>query len=312
MKRSDRIDLPRRHNARVQRDRQQERPTTFEIPDNARHATEKDKALYEEGYPSYYTTGSEEQSNSVQETPTDAYAFDSDDENDTAKGITTEFLSIGIDEDMKGSQVYFYGRAAELNEVICYAEIKFLTDDDFSDDKQKQAAFFASLFRGSALTWLAQERKTNPALLSSYPELITKTKQAFGHNEASERQQAARRLTQARQRTTVQHFHIQLERDATLLKWDETAKQTTFIRGLKTKTREAIITKGEKYATLSDLANEAQRIDDEVFTSNRPRYGGRQQGSRQGGGGFKGKCNSCGRFGHKAASCKGGTSTPRW
>lgn len=209
---------------------------------------------------------------------------------------------IRIDDDDMSKPVLFYGKDRELSQLITYTEIKFLTDDAFEDDERKRSAYFASLFRGPALDWLAKERENDPKIFNDYEKLRERTKIAFGKTKQTQIQDASRRITFLHQKTSVQDYYTKFARDAQVLDWNDSAKQAQFLRGLKLHIREAIITKNSSYETLDELAEEAQRIDEQLYSTKRYGRGNRQQG----GSGFKGKCNKCGKFGHKAANCRQG------
>lgn len=209
---------------------------------------------------------------------------------------------VRIDDDDMSKPVLFYGKDRELSQLITYTEIKFLTDDAFEDDERKKSAYFASLFRGPALDWLAKERDSDPTIFNDYEKLRERTKIAFGKTKQTQIQDASRRITFLHQKTSVQNYYTRFARDAQVLDWNDSAKQAQFLRGLKLHIREAIITKNSSYETLEDLAEEAQRIDEQLYSTKR--YG--RENRQQGGSGFKGKCNKCGRFGHKAANCRQG------
>ncbi|KAL1988682.1 hypothetical protein VTN96DRAFT_8382 [Rasamsonia emersonii] len=140
------------------------------VPDEARLAPgDANRRAYDEGAPHYYTTSG---------TTSDAEQYQID-----CYSITQE------DEEMS-KQVLFYGKEHQLWEAITYSEIKFLTDDAFDEDKRKQAAYFASLFRGTALRWLADERQRDPIILNNYENLKATAISAFAKSDKARRQES--------------------------------------------------------------------------------------------------------------------------
>lgn len=206
-------------------------------------------------------------------------------------------VSINDDDDMS-KPVLFYGKDRELSQLITYTEIKFVTDDAFEDDERKKSAYFASLFRGPALDWLAKERDSDPKIFNDYEKLRERTKIAFGKTKQTKIQDASRRITFLHQKTSVQDYYTKFARDAQVLDWNDSAKQAQFLRGLKLHIREALITQDREFGTLDELAREAQRIDEQLYAAKRFTGKNRQHGK------FSGKCNKCGRFGHKAKDCR--------
>lgn len=299
------IDFPRRHNAQVQRDRQQRNQFTATVPETARLRPEEE-IRYDEGDPAYYTT-SEPSESEITKTPRHDYPESSTDNDDDYNAYfflaDTSTLSINIGEDdMSKSQVLFFGKPHQLDQLQTYVEIKFITDDEFSENKKKQAAYFASLFRGPALAWLTKERKEDPGLFNSYPALLSKTHNAFGQNYQTRMQQANRQITNINQRGSVQQHALHFQQLIDILQWNDEAAKAHFLRSLKRHIREALIAKGTNDYDLNELYTEAIRIDEELFTAKRDTtYGNRRYATKTG---FKGKCNSCGKFGHKARECK--------
>lgn len=222
--------------------------------------------------------------------------------------------SLEEDDPMATKPVLFYGKPESLDTVIAFAEIKFASDESFNNAPDKKAAYFASLFRGTALTWLIEEKrasdfkqekgKSAPALLADYDSLVTLVRTKFGRTAEAIKSQAERRIHTTRQTTSVLEYQLRFEPDARILEWTEQTKIAAFKRGLKLHIREAIITNGHQFGTLQELAEEAARIDDELFASKRTAGHGR--GKAGGNPAATTKCYKCGRFGHKRANCRSG------
>lgn len=257
----------------------------LEVPDRAKrvgHYTDD---------PHYYTTASE--TSSIQKTPLHQERFDTD-------TFITDYDKDDIITDMSKAPLFF-GKPGQFETVTTWCEIHFMTNDELSQNKQKQAAHFASLFRGQVLTWLARQDNKNTLLLS-YPKLKEAVAKDWEKTEAVKQADAARRISTIYQRKSVQQYKLEFDGYADTLKWTDSAKAATFKRGLKQHVREALISSITGTESYDELAEEAERIDAELFSLRRaPRGNFGQRGGRSG---FKGKCNACGQFGHKAANCR--------
>lgn len=262
----------------------------FNVPDDARPSRVGPSALDPANPgPSYYSTGS----SSIQQTP-EAFRreFPAD------EIFRTDYPSSEPLTDMSKAPI-FTGRPGQFDQVTTWCEISFLTNSELSQDKSKQAAFFASLFRGQVLTWLSKH-PTKDDLLTNYPKLKEAARSAWDKTDDIKRADAARRITRIVQRKSVRAYAMEFTQLADTLHWDDSAKQAMFKRGLKQHIKEALVA-SDTGDTFDELVTEAERIDDELYSIRR--FTGRSQPASS----FKGKCNSCGQFGHKARDCKRGS-----
>lgn len=227
---------------------------------------------------------------------------DTESEANSEYQYVAEYCTFEEDTDDMSKPILFYGKPEQLTPLINYCNLKFECDDAFDGNKRRQAAYFATLFRGVAATWLAGEIESDPTIVHNYVTLQAKCKDKFGVSDAAIKSKAERELATLTQRTSVLQYALRFEQLVNLLGWNEDAKLAAFKRGLKLHIREAIITQGQNYSSLEKISNEAQRIDDELYSAKRsgaPRF----SGQRQGGKGSQ-KCFGCGKFGHKKADCK--------
>lgn len=209
----------------------------------------------------------------------------------------------------------FNGKPGTLDKLITYVELSFVLDKDtYIDDKEAQAAFFARQFRGSALDWLTSEAKANVAILRNYDALKAKAQAAFNPSPDAQQQHALRRITRLRQTTSVRAFYVELNSLAAEVSWNTETKRQHFINGLKPQTRQAIIAAGlhESSVPYDTVTERAAQIDDELFATQRSSMVRSRTKFRTGGNpGNATKCYTCGKFGHKAATCRTNTGTGR-
>lgn len=97
----------------------------------------------------------------------------------------------------------FFGKPGQFEQVTTWCEITFRTNTELSQDKAKQAAFFASLFRGPALTWFAGQTDQDD-LLNYYPKLKVRTENHWTKSDTVKKADAARKLSFISQRRNVQ------------------------------------------------------------------------------------------------------------
>lgn len=229
--------------------------------------------------------------------------YESDDSDNTETGMGSNLKDI-----------VFTGKASELDQLELICKLEFATNSKYEDEDAAQAAFFAKRFRGKALTWLVRQQKQVPSVLENYTQLVQATKLAFGLSDELRKANAAKILPSVRQSTSVQAYVQTFENITALLSLDDTIKQTFFIQGLKLNVKEALIASGTEGRTYAEIAVEAQRLDEELYSARKGRgnFGqrGKQDGKRggTGSGGSTIKCYKCGQFGHKQKACPTGTT----
>src|SRR5436189_81167 len=110
---------------------------------------------------------SDTQEQRVPETPTDI--------------VLTDYPNEDPLTDMSKAPLFFR-KPGQFEQVTTWCEITFLTNTELSQDKAKQAAFFASLFRGPVLTWLAHHPDKDD-LLRNYTRLQSEAKEHYTKSE---------------------------------------------------------------------------------------------------------------------------------
>ncbi|BCS12068.1 hypothetical protein ALUC_50114A [Aspergillus luchuensis] len=223
--RKDEIPYPRRVEAELARERQQASRDRRRLglvepilpPENARLVqTTANIRAFEEGDPHYYTTSSETSSQRQAVQVQDSQGADIPNDSD---GTESE-LEFHVDEyrdeiyeDMS-KPVLFYGKDNQLEDVITYCTLRFLTDDAFDDNDKRKSAYLGTLLRGPALRWLSKEQSVDPEIYDDYQEFVKKVRTAFAKTEKTKIQEASRRITFLTQKSSVQAYYVAFQRDA--------------------------------------------------------------------------------------------------
>lgn len=269
----------RQHEKRDEQQRLGREYSTYDVPDNAKRVGQETEA------PGYYTTSASDE------------AERNEKEDNGSDIVLTDYPSAEPITDMSKAPLFF-GKPGQFEQITTWCEINHLTNDELAQDKRKQAAHFASLFRGPVLTWFAKNPHKE-SLLQNYVILKEAVKVQWDKSDAVKEADAARRISTIYQRKAVSQYALEFTQLADTLKWPESARIAQFKRGLKKHVKEALVS-SDNTTTFEELVAEAERIDAELYSIRRP-FG---RGNTPGRGGFKGKCNSCGQFGHKARDCK--------
>jgi len=236
---------------------------------------------------------------------------DEDPESSEESSDGAESGSSTEEDDMKGSEVTFSGKAKELNELKLMCDLEFRTNTKLQEDKGRQAAYFAKRFRGRALQWLVKKTAEDVEFTSDFGTLLDATETAFAQSQVALKAAAVRQLPSLRQKTSVQNY-VQVFESCTdeCNITDDATKKSFFVRGLKQNVREALVVNDSPARTYDWARSQAERLDDELYATKRQGsrggFGGRGGSTRSRGGrssGSTGKCYSCGQFGHRASEC---------
>jgi hypothetical protein len=168
--------------------------------------------------------------------------------------------------------VLFYGKSSQIDSVITYVEVQFRVSN--TTDAGTKAATLASLFRGTALDWLSSTLKTHPEILDDYEGFVERVREDFALNEHAQKSQAARALTSLRQNRDVQTYASKFKKLAEEAGLEGATATALFIKGLKPKIRDALITSDER-DTLNDAVSEATRLDTEFYYAGSRQSGGK-------------------------------------
>jgi hypothetical protein len=155
--------------------------------------------------------------------------------------------------------------------------VQNLVDGRVTD--RERCAYLASLFRGSALTWLTRQLDTNTNILNDYEEFVAQVQQSFAVDETAVKLQASRALTRCTQKTSVQDYRNRFNPLADDSGINKEHKIATFIAGLKPEIRRALII-ADTPSDYDKLVAKAIELDSNLY------YAG---GSKHGGGGKRGQ-----------------------
>lgn len=179
-----------------------------------------------------------------------------------------------VDSDHGMKSITFSGKPSQLEPCLTHCKVKILADQ-ITEDSAK-CGYLASLLRGQALNWLTHKLTTEPQILTDYEELEAQLRATFGVTEEALRLQAAKQLSSTWQKGSVREYHLRFDRLASDAGLNDATKLALFVKGLKTKVREALII-ADPAETYADTVTEATRIDNEFF------YTTNKRGSRGGG-----------------------------
>lgn len=182
--------------------------------------------------------------------------------------------------------VLFHGKPNQVDDVLTHCLATFAANG--VTDPGQQAGYLASLFRGSALTWLTTTLKENDSILVDYTSFVQQVRQRYELNEHARAGQLARQLASCRQRRSVQDYATEFEPLSKACQLSDSVAIATFVKGLKPHVQRALVT-SDDYVDLSSVIAEATRIDSELY--NIRRSGGynptRFSSTRDGKGRFK-------------------------
>lgn len=171
--------------------------------------------------------------------------------------------------------VLFHGKPSEVDNVLTHCTATFAADG--TTESGKRAGYLASLFRGTALSWLTKKLKDHQSLLDDYEAFVAEVRSKYALNEHARNGQLARQLANLRQRRSVQEYATQFEQISAELALQPAIAIADFKRGLKPHIQRALVT-SDDYTDLESVITEAERIDSEFF--NIRRNGGQYRGGR--------------------------------
>jgi len=204
--------------------------------------------------------------------------------NDQILSDSTRGLHIHTQDMSKN--IAFYGKPGQLDDVLTYVDLQFALGG--VTEHSVKIASLASLYRGSALTWLtsSQAHKTK-----DYEEFVEQTRQQFGLSKEAELGKLQRQLTSLRQTGSVQKFALQYRDLVQKTGTPEGLAKAQFVSKLKPQIQRALITNNDDDTSFQATIDEAIRLDSEFYNvrqSGSPgSFGPKHSTKRDGKGRFK-------------------------
>jgi hypothetical protein len=161
--------------------------------------------------------------------------------------------------------VLFYGKPAQLEPFLAFLSIQFIVK---STPEASKAAVSASLFRGQALTWIANKIQKDDAFISNvaWTDFKLELQETFGISDEAQSSQAARKLASLKQTSSVQAYANDFTQLASKARIPNATAVAFFIQGLKPNIKQALII-ADTRDSLDGAVQEARRLDDELFYS---------------------------------------------
>ncbi|OAP53851.1 hypothetical protein AYL99_11873 [Fonsecaea erecta] len=167
----------------------------------------------------------------------------------------------GIPTTKVDSDVTFTGKSHELPRLWLHLDMKAMLDATLVTDNRK-AAYVASLFRESALDWLARQYQLQPDRLTDYEGFKRLFNQAWGYSEdtlklMNERDLILRQATAGK----IQDFTAWFEVLAAVLQLGTVTKQPLYSSKLPKELQDRGLI-GEEASIYEDITSAAKRIDE--------------------------------------------------
>jgi hypothetical protein len=160
--------------------------------------------------------------------------------------------------------IVFNGKASELPAVLAHCEVTFvLKEDKFRDDKVK-SAYFARLFRGSALDWLGTQIESGTDILNDWATFQKQVANHFGISEDTKERVAEQAIRKIRQTGSAQKYANDFDVIAERLGLADDTKPNFFRPGLKPEVARALV--GKDISTYAKLRRAAIEVDEELFS----------------------------------------------
>ena len=156
--------------------------------------------------------------------------------------------------------IAFYGKPGQLDDVLTHVDLQFalagITEDTI------KIASLASLYRGSALTWLTSSQAHKSG---DYDEFVEQTRAQFGLSKEAELGKLQRQLTSLRQTGSVQKFALQFRDLVQKTGTPEGLAKAQFVSKLKPQIQRALITNNDDDTSFQATIDEAIRLDSEFY-----------------------------------------------
>lgn len=187
-----------------------------------------------------------------------------------------------------------------LDRIIGLCRFKFLQDTDYNDDEPRRCAYLASQFEGPALDWAVSTHVQNPASFDDFDGFIVAVKQAFGVEANGLTALRRRALEDLKWGREVPVFFAEFDR--LTLQLGQTGHETRILMvreklplSLKSElARQAL--EFHNYETMRERLISMWALDPQRGAAGPSAVPNK-----------KPKCTACGKKGHTASNCRGGS-----
>jgi hypothetical protein len=183
------------------------------------------------------------------------------------------------DEEMP-TDITFTGKASELSGVLAHCKVTFLAKSTKYSKDEVKSAYFATLFRGSALEWLGTKLEDDTAALANWDQFQNTIKNHFGISTATKERIAEQAIHRLKQTGSAQKYANDFDSIAEELGISDDVKSNFFRPGLKADVARALV--GRDTSTWDRLRRAAIEIDEELYSL---RQRNRRKAPRLAGGG---------------------------
>lgn len=188
----------------------------------------------------------------------------------------------------------------DLDRIVGLASFKFLQDGEYDDEPVKQCAFLAAQFEGPALDWSISHRRSTDTAFNDFGAFVVAVKQAFGVEATGITALRRRSLEDLRWGRDVPVFFAEFDRLTLQLGIADHGTRILMVReklplSLKSElARQAL--EFHNYETMRERLISMWALD--------PLRGAAGPSAVPN---KKTKCGSCGKRGHTASNCRGGS-----
>lgn len=188
----------------------------------------------------------------------------------------------------------------DLERILGLAAFKFIQDSDYDKNDKKRCAYLASQFEGPALDWAVATRTAAASAFDDFDKFVVAVKQAFGVEATGITALRRRSLEDLKWGRDVPVFFAEFDRLTLQLGVDAHETRILLVReklplSLKSElARQAL--EFHNYETMRERLISMWALD-----PNKGAAGPSAVPNK------KPKCGACGRKGHTAANCRGGS-----
>lgn len=189
----------------------------------------------------------------------------------------------------------------DLDRQVALAKFHFLLDDDYDDNEPRRCAYLSTKFIGPALDWASSIHTANPQAYEAFEGFVVAVKQAFGV-EANGLQALRRKgLDDLRWGSDVPVFFAEFDRLTLQLGITDHGTKIIMVQH-----KLPVSVKSTLALQALDFANyETMRERLITMWALDPTRHGQKEASHKSQ--ARTRCGACGKKGHTAANCRGGS-----